>query len=202
MHSYVRTFEIWQSQGDSIATSVCPAGPAGDESRARHEAGSQLVHVFEAWSELDYMQKYYDFMDFGIYQSPWPDLASRPFHFIDALANLEALKKPLRPLQVIKVMADSSTHPAIPDPIPRIVVQDRAVFTVDVWIRDDFGGHGEVPINELALMTLAHSLLRSESPTVLQQVQSTFLICPLAIAEQMQWPTDGRDPAQARPTKA
>jgi hypothetical protein len=198
MQSYVKRFEIWQSRGECVATSVCPAGPAGDACRARHEAGSQLVHVFEAWSEFDYMQKYYDFMDFGVYKSPWPDLAARPFHFIDALANLETLKKPLQPLQSIAVMADSSTNPAIPDPMPRIVVQDRAVFTVDVWIRGDFGGHGEVPTNEPALMQLADALLRNEAPVFLKNVQSTFLICPLAIAEQMQWPADGRDPAEQR----
>jgi hypothetical protein len=193
---YTKTFEIWVKEG--LYVSVCQAGPAGDQCRSMHEPGTELVHVFDARSELDHMQQYYDHVGFGTYQSPWPELAIRPFHFVDALENLGKLKKPLKPLHEIAVMADGSTSPVIPDPLPRIVVQDRAVFAVDVWIRGDHGGHGEAPINEADLIKLAEAHLDREAPELLQRVSSTFLICPSEIAGLMQWPAAGRDPAMQR----
>jgi hypothetical protein len=163
-----------------------------------NEPGSVLKHVFQAYSELDQMQKYYDYMGFGIYHSPWPELAVRPICYVAGLDVLSKLKKPLRALLEISVMGDGSTQPSIPDCMPRIVVQDKAVFAVDVWVRGDYGGHGETPTNEPELITLADALIRTQAPEFLQRVNSTFLICPLEIAEQMQWPADGRDPAEVR----
>lgn len=192
MSNYTKTFEIWVKTG--VYVSVCEAGPAGDQCRSMNEAGTELVHVFEAWSELDHMQQYYDQVGFGIYTSPWPELAIRPFHFVDALANLAKLKTPLRPLLEIHMMGDGSTRSIIPDPIPRIVVQDSAVLAVDVWIRDDFGGHGEAPVNEAELIVLADAFLRRQAPELLQKENSTFLICPMEIAELMLWPAGGRSP--------
>jgi hypothetical protein len=202
MSTALRTFEIWQSQGDCIATSVCPAGPSGDGCRSMNEPGSVLKHVFQAYSEFDRMQKYYDYMDFGTYHSEWPDLAIRPFCYVEGLESLSRLKKPSRPLFEISVMGDGSTQPSIPDCMPRIVVQDKAVFAVDVWVRGDYGGHGETPTNERELITLADTLIRTYTPEFLQRVNSTFLICSLEIAKQMQWPADGRDPAEARKAMA
>jgi hypothetical protein len=202
MSTALRTFEIWQSEGECIATGVCPAGPSGDGCRSMNEPGSELKHVFHAYSELDRMQKYYDYMDFGTYHSEWPDLAVRPFCYVEGLESLLRLKKPLRPMLEISVMGDGSTQPPIPDCLPRIVVQDRAVFAVDVWVRGDYGGHGETPINQAALIKLADALIQAELPELLQRTSSTFLICPLEIAEKMQWPADGRDPAEARKAMA
>jgi hypothetical protein len=163
-----------------------------------NEPGSELKHVFQAYSELDRMQKYYDYMDFGTYHSEWPDLAVRPFCYVEGLENLARLKKPLRPLLEISVMGDGSTLPPIPDCLPRIIVQNRAVFGVDVWVRGYYGGHGETPINQPALIALADTLIRSQAPELLQSIGRTFLICPMEISKQMQWPADGRDPAEAQ----
>lgn len=194
MDAYGRTFEIWVCEGVSV--SVCPAGPAGEPCRAMNEPGSRLAHVYTASSELDQMQQYYDYMGFGIYTSHWPELAARPYHFVDALEHLGKLKTPLLPLMEISVMADGSTQPPIPNPLPRILLQDRAVFAVDIWIRGDYGGHGKAPINEADLITLAQAHLRQIAPQLLHRDRSTFLICPMEIAIQMQWPADGRDSSQ------
>ncbi len=190
----MKSFEIWQSHGDCIETSVCPAGVSGDWCRALNAADAKLVHVFEAYSELDQMQKYYDFMGFGVYHSEWPDLAMRPYHWIEGLENLRKLNKPLLEAHV---MGDGTTRSNIPDPMPRIVVQDSAVLAVDVWVRDEFGGVGEGPLNEADLIVMAQELLRRELPHVLERERNTFFVCPLDIAEQMQWRADGRDPEEA-----
>jgi hypothetical protein len=49
----MKQFEIWQSQGASIATCVCPAGPSGDGRRSTNEPGPELKHVLQAYSEVD-----------------------------------------------------------------------------------------------------------------------------------------------------
>jgi hypothetical protein len=72
-------FEIWQSAGDCIATSVCEAGARGDQCRSMLEPDAKLVFRYDATSEMDMMQRYYDFMGFGIYTSEWPELAVRPY---------------------------------------------------------------------------------------------------------------------------
>jgi hypothetical protein len=79
MTSITKHFEIWQSTGECIATTVCQAGPNGDQCRSMLEPGSTLVFKYEARSEMEMMQHYYDFMGFGIYRSEWPDLAARPY---------------------------------------------------------------------------------------------------------------------------
>ena len=193
MTDYFKTFDIWQSEGTCIATSVCAAGEAGAECRLMNEAGSKLVHTFQAWSEIDSGQKYYDFMDFGTYQTHWPDLAVRPYFFTDALDHLETLKKPLRAMREFVIMGDGAawamrSTALVPSPIPRIVVQDGAVFAVDIWISGEYGGHGEPPLNEADLISQAGVLLRSTAPELLARMNSTYLICSLDIARQMQWP--------------
>ncbi len=192
-----KTFEIWQSHGEGRHTAVFPAGPEGEQARAMEIAeGAKQVHAFSAYSELDCMQKYYDFMDFGIYHSEWPDLAIRPYHFVDGLKNLEKLKKPLHEMRHITIMGDGSTRPNIPDPLPLIKVQDRIVFAVGIWIRGEFGGHMETPTNEAKLIGLIEAHIQKTAPEHLDHVQSAAFICPLQFAEMMEWPLDGRDPAE------
>jgi hypothetical protein len=194
-----KTFEIWQSvEGDCIATTVCLAGPGGDQARAMLEPGAILKLTYQAYSELDQMQKYYDYMGFGPYHSEWPDLAVRPYHFIEAIENLTKLKKTLHPLRQIIRRGDGSTTPIIPDPLPLITVQDKAVFSVGIWIRSEFGGHIETPTNEAELIGLVETHIRAVGPEHLEHVQSAAFICPLEFAAQMQWPLDGRDPAESK----
>jgi hypothetical protein len=198
MYQAQKSFEIWQSmEGECIATTVCLAGPDGDHARAMLEQDAVLKRTYQAYSELDQMQKYYDHMDFGIYHSEWPDLAVRPYHFIEAIENLIKLKKTLHPLRQIVRWGDGSTTPIIPDPLPLITVQDRAVFAVGIWIRGEFGGHMETPTNETELIGLVEAHLRAHAPEHLEHVQSAAFICPLEFAEPMQWPLDGRDPAES-----
>ncbi len=196
MTDYFRTFEIWQSES---ACSVCWAGEAGAECRSMNEPGSKLVHAFQAWSEIDSGQKYYDFMNFGTYQTHWPDLAVRPYFFTDALLYLETLKKPLRAMREFVIMGNGATQAVgsdtpIPSPIPRIIVQDGAVSAVDVWISGEYGGYDEPPLNEADLICQADALLRTTAHELLARVHSTYLICPLDIARQMQWPEYGYAP--------
>lgn len=184
MTTYFKAFEIWQSPNSA---SVCPAGPAGGACRATNERDAKMVHAFCAWSELDMMQRYYDYMDFGIYNSSWPDLAVLPYFYTEALANMKNLKKPLKPLREFFVMGDGATLPPVPSPIARILVQERAVFGVNVWISDTYGGIGEPPLNEMELMVQADALVREKMPHILKLSHSTSLICPLELAEQMTW---------------
>jgi hypothetical protein len=199
MNDYIaqKFFEIWRTEGESSGIAVFAAGPEGDQARAMERAdGGKLVHVFSAYSELDCMQKYYDYAGFGTYRSEWPDLAIRPYHFVDGLKNLEKLKKPPHEMRQITMMGDGSTRPNIPDPMPMIVVQDKAVFSVGIWIKGEFGGHTETPINEANLIAIIEAHLRNAAPQLLENVDSTAFICPMEFAEQMQWPLDGRDPAE------
>jgi hypothetical protein len=199
MFNAQKTFEIWQSvEGGCIATTVCLAGPGGDQARTMLEPDASLKLTYQAYSELDQMQKYYDYMDFGIYHSEWPDLAVRPYHFIEAIENLTKLKKALHPLRQIIRRGDGSTTPIVPDPLPLITVQDKTVFAVGIWIRSEFGGHMETPTNETELIGLVEAHLRAHAPEHLEHVQSAAFICPVEFAAQMQWPLDGRDPAEAQ----
>lgn len=152
-----------------------------------NDPGSKLVHTFAAWSEIDQGQKYYDFMDFGAYRTEWPDLAVRPYFFTDALLSLRALKKPLKPLGEFVIFGDGSCRPSVPSPMPRIVIQDAAAFAVDIWISGDYGGVGEGPLNQVELIRQADTLIRATKPDLLRFRQSTYLICPLEIAERMEW---------------
>jgi hypothetical protein len=94
-----------------------------------------MVHAYCAWSEIEMMQRYYDYMDFGVYTSLWPDLAVLPFFYSDTLTNLKNLKKPLKPLREFLTIEDGATLPPVPSPVAQILVQDHAIFGVNVWIR-------------------------------------------------------------------
>jgi hypothetical protein len=79
MQPVIKQFEIWQSTGDCVATTVCPVGPTGDQCRSMLEPGAMRVFTYEATSEFEMMQRYYDYMGFGVYTSAWPELAMRPY---------------------------------------------------------------------------------------------------------------------------
>jgi hypothetical protein len=99
---------------------------------------------------------------------------------------LTALPKSIKPLREIKIYADGHRVPAVSSPIPLITIQDRAVWSVNVWVFGDFGGHGEPPLNEPELMAMADELLRCTKPHLFRRVRAA-LICPIDIAERMRW---------------
>ncbi len=59
--------DIWEdSEG---LTMLCFSGDIGKESRTLLEPNSKIIHSFFAVSHFDAMTKYYEFMDYGIYDS-------------------------------------------------------------------------------------------------------------------------------------
>jgi hypothetical protein len=95
-------------------------------------------------------------------------------------------------LFLYKPYADGHTVPSIPSPIPLIMIQDRTVWSVNVRILYDFGGHGEPPLNESELIATAAELIRKTKPDLLNRTNSTALICPIDLAEQMLWIPKGK----------
>jgi hypothetical protein len=181
-------FELWRLEGDSIEQSLIPAGPYGDKARAMEEPGSRVVHRFQAKSHIDVMTQYYAYMGRGTYTSDWPDLDAVPFFYNYAMETLKSLPKIWKPLREFKIIADGSSRPQIPGPaIPRISVQDGAVFGVDVWIFGDFGGYGEPPLNVEELMGEAQELVARTKPHLFKRKSMVSLICPQDLAERMLW---------------
>ncbi len=150
-------------------------------------ADYELIQIIEGVSEFEIMTKYYAYMDWGEYRSEWPDLAAIPYFYRDAIEVLKSLPKKIKPLSEIIIYADGHTEPPIPSPIPMITIQDRAVWSVNVRVLYDFGGHGEPPVNEPELIAVADELIRQHQPELLSRVNSTSLICPIEIAERMLW---------------
>jgi hypothetical protein len=192
----MKQFELWRAEGDCIALSVCNVGPDGDACRTLLEPDAKIIWTFEGYSHIDTMQKYYDYMDWGIYKTDRPDLDSIPYHYATAMATLDNLPTDLKPLAQIKRFADGHTVPDMPSPMAVITIQDKEVFSVGIWIRGDFGGHEENPTNMNGLKALAEVRLRALKPGFLKRVRNLCLICPKDIAEQMIWPAHGRDPEE------
>jgi hypothetical protein len=190
--STVKQFEVWQSKGDSIATTVCEVGLRGDQCRSILAPDAKLIWKFEGYSHLDTMQRYYDFMGFGIYISEWPDLDCQPYFLLDALKSLRSLPQSIKPLREIKIFADGHTVPAIPSPMPMISIQEKMVFSIGVWVVGDYGGHQENPINHAELLRDATALLQRLKPHLFRRKNKVSLICPVDIAEKMRWPADGK----------
>jgi hypothetical protein len=197
----MKQFEVWQSEGDAIATTVCDVGPSGDQCRSMLEPGAKLIWQFEGHSHLDTMQRYYDFMGFGTYTSDWPELDCHPYFQIEGMKALKSLPKSIFPFREIKIIADGSTKPAISSPMPIILIQDKVIFSIGFWIFGDFGGHTENPINAAQLMREADTILRREKPHLFKRKNNVHLICPIDIAEKMRWPANGkpRVPGDAEP---
>jgi hypothetical protein len=72
--------EIWLSPDESGQQhpSCISLGPTGDAARSLNEPGSKCVWVFWAVSHVEAMQIYYDFLDFGVYRSEFPE-DSQPY---------------------------------------------------------------------------------------------------------------------------
>jgi hypothetical protein len=182
----VGQFELWQWEGECVELDLIRTGASGDQARSMLAPGAKKIWTVSGLSHLDVMTKYYAYMDWGEYRSDWPDLDAIPFFYRDAMAVLTALPKSIKPLREIKIYADGHRVPAIPNPIPLITIQDRAVWSVNVWVFGDFGGHGEPPLNEPELITMADELLRRTKPHVFRRLRAA-LICPIDIAERMRW---------------
>ena len=58
---------IWTSKEG--LTSLCFSGKIWEESRSILEPDSEIVHSFYADSHFDAMTKYYEYMDWGIYET-------------------------------------------------------------------------------------------------------------------------------------
>jgi hypothetical protein len=192
----MKQFELWRAEGNSIALTVCEIGPEGEACRNLLEPNAEIIWTFEGYSHIDTMQKYYDYMDWGIYKTDWPELDSLPYHYTKAMATLERLPATLKPLTQITRYADGHTKPDMPSPMAVITIQDRKVFSVGIWIRGDFGGHEENPVNINQLKALVEEKLRVLRPGFLKRVKNLCLICPHNIAAQMIWPSHGRDPEE------
>lgn len=96
----------------------------------------------------------------------------------------------LPPLTLVRIYADGSTKPPIPDGQALITIQDKDVFAAGIWRRGDFGGHKESPVNEAALMTDVRARVQSCAPRMLDNTDSTSVICPPDITGRMVWPED------------
>jgi hypothetical protein len=181
-------FELWRFDGDSTEHALIPAGPRGARARALEAKGSRVVWRVAAKSHIDVMTKYYSHMGWGEYRSDWPDLDAVPFFYTYAMETLAALPKSWKPLREFKVFADGSSKPAIPGPaIPRILIQEGAVFQVDVQVFGDFGGHGEPPLNVDALVIEAQVLIERTKPHLFKRRACVSLICPKETADRMLW---------------
>jgi hypothetical protein len=197
----VRKFELWQSRSDSVATTVCEAGPDGEACRATLEPDAKLVWSIEGHSHLDTMQQYYAFMKFGPYTTEFPETDCEPYYKAEAIQSLKNLPSSVRSLLEIKIFADGSTMPAVPSPIPMISIQDQALWAIGIWFTGPFGGYKENPINSAELLREVGVLIKESKPHLLKRRKNTSLICPLDIAERMRWPANGkpRVPGDAEP---
>ncbi len=59
--------DIWKSKEG--LTSLCFSGEIGEESRSILEPDSEIIHSFYADSHFDAMTKYYEYMDWGVYET-------------------------------------------------------------------------------------------------------------------------------------
>lgn len=63
--------ELWK-EGDGCWT-FCLAGPLGDGARSFLDSEAQLVWTVEASSHFDAMTKYYEYQDWGVYSTDFPE---------------------------------------------------------------------------------------------------------------------------------
>lgn len=73
----MKSFEVWKDKEG--LTGVCDAGTEGDAFRKEFGDGAILIHSIEAKSNFDLMNQYYAFMDWGKYESDYPELDNKPF---------------------------------------------------------------------------------------------------------------------------
>lgn len=75
--------DIWQN--DKELTSLCFSGELGEESRSFLEPDFKIIHSFFSNSHFDAMTKYYEFIDWGTYETEF-DIDKEPY-------NLEKIEK-------------------------------------------------------------------------------------------------------------
>ncbi|MDX9791393.1 MAG: hypothetical protein RBT61_11220 [Candidatus Kapabacteria bacterium] len=75
--------DIWQNKEG--LTSLCYSGNLGEESRRLLEPDSKIIYSFYADSHYDAMKQYYEFMEWGIYETE--------FEIDKQKYNLEKLEK-------------------------------------------------------------------------------------------------------------
>jgi hypothetical protein len=181
-------FELWRFDGDSTEHALIPVGTRGSAARALEAPGSRVVWRTAARSHIDLMTQYYAHMGWGDYQTDWPDLDAVPYFYSYAMETLTALPKSWMPLREFKIFADGSAKPPIPGPaIPKIIVQDGAVFSVDVHVFGDFGGHGEPPLNAKELIAEAQNIIAQSKPHLFTRRACVTLVCPQHLAKRMCW---------------
>jgi hypothetical protein len=184
----VAQFELWQSIVPATSgLCLTRAGSKGDQARSMLSSDYELIQIIEGVSDLEIMNKYYAYMDWGEYRSEWPDLAVIPFFHRDAIELLKTLPKKIKLLSEIKIVANGQIDPPIPSPIPLITIQDREILAVKIWIFGDFGTHTQSPLNEPELIVAAAELIHNIKPNLLELVKSIYLICPIEIADRMLW---------------
>lgn len=99
------------------------------------------------------------------------------FALISAAGDLPLIIRPMRPLQRFRGFGDGSTKPDVGNRVPTIVLQDRAVFTIGLWERGDFGGGTRWPINDADLIAEATTRIKAEAPHLLRAVRCAHHIC-------------------------
>lgn len=60
--------ELWKEEN---GYTFCLAGSIGDGARASMDSGTTLIWTVEADSHFEAMTKYYEFMDWGEYKTPF-----------------------------------------------------------------------------------------------------------------------------------
>jgi len=68
--------ELWI---ESTEQTFCLAGPNGDAARALLQPGARCVWTVEADSHFEAMTKYYEYMDWGKYESDFPEIDKQPY---------------------------------------------------------------------------------------------------------------------------
>ena len=63
--------ELWIESKDE--QTFCLAGPRGDDARKLLRPGAKLVWACEASSHFEAMTKYYEYMDWGVYTTDYPE---------------------------------------------------------------------------------------------------------------------------------
>jgi hypothetical protein len=74
--------ELWRENdenGNRIGYTGCLAGPMGDQARSMLGPGATLVKVYAAGSIIEAGTIKNEFLGFGAYTTPWPDLDSQPY---------------------------------------------------------------------------------------------------------------------------
>jgi hypothetical protein len=81
--------DIWKD--NEGLTSLILSGDFGEEGRSLLENGSQIIHSFYADSHFDAMTKYYDFMDWGKYETEF-EVDKKPYDLFELKVMIDRNK--------------------------------------------------------------------------------------------------------------